>query len=412
MAIRKFSVLKTSEIAEAPFRSLQEIEEYLQTQVKEKLDELDALLRQYQLQFSRSEVKANGFSFKINKDPGKQPKRGKFNVDQIDKVVIPDPKKLRQQFELVDEYTDMVESLETTYNMATLKWAKARGSQDTIKKIKDMHRQAKMKVDKALQFLERVAMKHEPAAFKILVEQTMELVQKELAFSDSDSKLYVTENKEGHLTFTHYVCLVGLVDDTGSAYPEFYLVFTCILRPSEDKKKVQPVYYVTVMHEFVPPTRIDLLGREVDGPQRAAAMLHMQLELENVSNSIGTLPHNIDPSKITKDKFSVGNLISEIKVTPNQFRFEFLTSVGEAKARAAGATIYQELKASFLTHLKSVKMKGRMAEEGNRFVAVFSITDLPKGDKVSTTDLDFLQNYFGLSDVKLRRIVQILNKDD
>jgi hypothetical protein len=410
MAIRKFSLLKTSEIAEAPFRSLQEVEDYLNQQVKKTLDELDSLLRQYQLQFSRIETKS-ALEFRINRtgDPKKSGGGGKFSIDKIDKIVVPNLKALRQQFDVVDNISDQVESLEALFNNVSVQFRGTRGLDATLKNIKSMHRAAQAKMDKALTFLGKVGSKYEPTPFRELVNATMQLVAPNLDFKDGSSLLYAHENREGFMTFTHYVKLRGLRDSEDGVYPQFFLVFTCILKHSDQKTKVMPHYYVTVMHEFSAPGKFGL-GRQVDSPQKAATALSLMLELENVGNAIGTLPHNLDPNKVTPSKFSVGSKVAKITVDTSSFAFELLASIKEDEAKKIATTIYTELK-GMLAHIKRAQLKAKVVKEGGRYTIRYTLTNLAPSDKVSTQDVDWLKEHFGLEDDKLRRVVQIINHD-
>jgi hypothetical protein len=414
MAIRKFSLLTTSEIAESPFRSLQEVDDYLNQKVKEKLDELDQLLRQYQLQFSRTEVKSSEDVYIINRDGGdSQKKKGsgsKFKIEKISKIVVPKMDVLAQNFAVIDEIADQVERLDTLYNTMSLNFRGVRGANDTLKNIKAMQRQFEVKMEKALKFLQSIGSKYEPAQFSELVEKTMFLVSEELDYQKYDQYLYAHTTKEGDLQFTHYVELKGLVNDEGEIYPKFFLVFTCKLVKSDEKNKVLPHFYVTVLREFATPGRFSL-GRQVDSPQRAMAALGLMLDLENVGNGLGTLPHNVDPNKVSKEKFSMGSKIASVKVLPDAFEFTLLKGVKQADLQDTIKSLWMEVKA-VVAKIPKARLKVKLGKDAEGRVTVrIALTNLAPSDKISTNDVDFLKDHFGLDDEKLRRVIKVINED-
>jgi hypothetical protein len=428
MAIRKFSLLTTSEIAESPFRSLQEVDDYLDQKVKEKLNELDALLRQYQLQFSRTEVRSSEELFIINRNGGDDKKKkpgSKFRIEKVDKVVVPKMDVLAQNFAVIEEIADQVERLDTLYNTMALNFRGVRGANDTLKNIKSMQKQFQAKMNKALNFLQTIGQKYEPAQFKELVEKTMVIVSEELDYQKYNQYLYAHTTKDGDLQFTHYVELQGLVNDEGEIYPQFYLVFTCKLVKSDEKNKVLPHFYVTVLREFATPGRFPL-GREIDSPQRAMTVLGMMLDLENVGSGIGTLPHNLDPDKVSKDKLAMSSKVATFKVVPDGFEFTLLKGVTQKEAPEIFQSLWQDCK-TMVSKLKpgknegdepklvmpsKARLKAKTGKDAEgRFTLRIWLTNLAQSDKISTQDLDFLQEHFGLDDAKLRRVVKVINED-
>jgi hypothetical protein len=409
MAIRKLNLLATSEIAEAPFRSLQEIDDYLDEQVKKKLDELDALIRQYQLQFSRNEVKS-ALEFKIGRGANRTDQTTKeFKVERLTKVVIPKLDTLRQNFKVVDELSDQVDAMETLYNKTMLDCGGMRGLADVLKKIKAMQKSAEVKMDKALVFLRTVGEKYSPTPFKELVQATMTTVAAGLNFKSFDQFIYGYETKDQNMAFTYYVQLKGLTDEQGEIYPSFFLVFTCVLKQSEERAKVTPNYYVTVMHEFATPGKY-MLGKQVGSASQAATALGVLLDLENISSAIGTLPHNLDPKKVSKNKFSPASKIEKLEVSPDAFTFTMVPAVKQDEFNKIMVILYKEMK-SMWSHIKKARIRVKPSMEGVKHVVRFTLTTPAGTGKVSVQDVDFLKEHFDMSDDKIRKVVQILNND-
>lgn len=413
MAIRKFSLMTVSELAESPFRSLQEVDDYLDQKVKEKLDELDQLLRQYQLQFSRSEVRSSEELFIINRNSGgKEVKKAgsKFKIEKIDKIVVPKMDMLAKNFAVIEDIADQVERLDTLYNTMAMNFRGVRGANETLANIKKMQKAFQVKMDKALAFLQGIGQKYEPSQFKELVDKTMTIVSEELDYQKYNQYLYAHTTKDGDLQFTHYVELLGLVNDEGEVYPRFYLVFTCKLIKSDERNKVLPHFYVTVLREFATPGKFGI-GREVDGPQRAMASLGLMLDLENVGSGIGTIPHNLDPNKVSKDKFAMGSKVAQFKVVPDGFEFTLLKGVSEKDAKNVFNSLWQDCR-TLLGKVPKARLKAKPGKDNeDRITLRIWLTNLAPSDKISTHDVDFLQDRFGLDDAKLRRVVKVINED-
>lgn len=409
MAIRKFRLMATSEIAEATFRSLQEIDDYLKTNVKKRLDELDGLIRQYQLQFSRTEVKsAAEFVFEVTKDKGKLKKTGGGSF-KVDKFTVPKMDTLRQNFSVVDELTDEIDALKALYNKTKIDFQGMRGLNETLAGIKSMQQNAETKMNKALAFLKTVGDKYAPTGFLKFIVEVMSTVAKELTFKSAEQTVYAYESADGALCFTNYIKLTRLTSEDGDIYPEFWIVFSCELRPlTADKKSLGATFYVNVLHEFTSPAKAR--GREVDTVQKAVTTLGAMFSLENVGTGLGTVPHGLDPSKWSKDKFSMKERIHKFSLDDTSMLFEFVEDVDEAEATQHVQRLYLEVKGAF-GHIKKARIKVRPEKVGKRRAVRFTLTNLAAVDKVSTTDIDFLKEYLGLDDNKLRQVIRVLNKD-
>jgi hypothetical protein len=421
MAIKPFtrtlsSMSNKPELADGPFRSLQDVQTYLDS-IKTNINDLDSLLKQYQLQFSRAQEKttsvASPLEFVVNPDAVKQPRRGggkTISLDKIDKIVIPKMDTLRKNFSLADEISDQVDQLDKLYNSVAVNFRGVRGSNDTLKSIKGLQRNAESKLDKALKFLSDIGERHTPSHFKDLIQATIAYVSPELEFKNHKTYMYGYETKEGDLAFAVYIELLGLTDDEGNIYPKFYIVFNCILKPSSDRSLVEPVYYLTVMHDFATPGKYGL-GKKISSPSDASTALGMMLEMESISTAIGTQPHNLDPSKVNKGRFAMGSRVSKINVDPSAITFELLKGVKGSEASEIAKSLYVDMK-GLLAHIKNARIKVKVSTEDSRYVIKFTLTNLAKDNQVSVNDLDFLKETFGLDDTRLRKVTQIINSED
>jgi len=415
------SPARNTEIADSPFRSLQDVQTHLDS-LKTHIEDLDSLLKQYQLQFSKAQkfdapkakTLAAELEFNINKDQPRsktrQTRRGQtITLDSIDKVVIPKLDVLRKNFSIADELSEQADDLDKLYNSVAVNFRGIRGSNDMLKNVKALQKSVEMKLDKALKFLSSIGEQHTPKNFRDFIEATIARIAPELDFKTHHTYMYGYETKDQDLAFAVYLELIGLTDDEGNVYPKFYIVFNCVLRPSSDKTQVDPVYYMTVMHDFATPGKYGL-GKKVTTPDEAANVLGMMLELENINTAIGTQPHNLNPDRVNKGKFKAGNRVAKIQVDPNALTFELLKSVKASEANEIAKSLYVDVKA-MMSHIKGAHIKVKVEKVGTGFSIKFTLTSLAGKGQVSVNDIDFLKETFGLDDTKLRKVVKIINDE-
>jgi hypothetical protein len=405
MAIRR--VLSISEVAEAPFRSLVDVDEYL-AQLQQRIRDLDALERHYEQQFARvvqaghlfhHQVRAAEFIFKINRDVKKEedPISPKFYGNKFDKISIPDITKLTQNFALVNEQTDILDALKTLYNTTLIKFKGVKGQTQTLLNVKMMHKDAATKRNRALEFLASVGDKYAPDKFKKLVKATMDYIQTGIEYKSSQSYLYCHTNKEKQLQFTYYVHLSGLKTDDGIE-PSFFLIFTCILVPLSTKEVI-PKLYVNILKEFEPPSKFPL-GKHVIDFKSAALAIGTMMTMEHLTNSIGTLPHNIDIESVKKAHFSMRRKIANISGDDHSIQFEWLESVKEANVLELTKTLANEVK-TLATKTGSSRMTPKIFQEQGRWITRFTWAN---NDKPELHALDFLKDDFKLSDNQMQQI--------
>jgi hypothetical protein len=408
MPIKK--LMCRSEIADSPFRSLQEVENYLKT-IKQKMDEAEALLRKYQSQFSHTE-RAASLTFEITRDPTALKRKKDGLAPKIDKIVIPSLDKLRANFGIVDELAEQVENMETLYSSVLVSFKGSRGQQETLKSIKAMKSAAEAKLKRALEFLGTIGDKYAPTDFKKLVADAIDGISEGLTFRSHRLSYYANEETDGTLVFTAYLELIDLAEQNDGEYPSFYVVFTCRLSVDpEDKKSLTVKYLATVMHHFQAPGKF-FAGKPVTNAADAVTKISTMLALENIATTIGSIPHNLNPDKITKDRFRVKDKIARINVEPNSLTFAFLKSVKEKEARVMSNSLYVEVQ-QILHHIKGARVKVRFGpgtgEDAGRMTVRFTLTNPAQDTQVSTDDIDFLKNQFKLDDSRLRQVVKIIN---
>lgn len=408
--------MSISDLADgSKFRSLPEVEKYLDS-VLEKVSSLDNLLKQYQLQFARVSGRSelSTVEFVINPDSGPSGKGTgkKLKLDQSVDIKVPRMDLLQKNFAVVEELAEQVNGLTSLYNSVTVNFRNIRGSSGTLDSIKKLKNVVQQKLDKALKFLQDVGTKHIPLPFQEFVNAACAIITPSLQFKDSDFFVYAFQNKEEHLAFSVYVELRGLVTtDTSDFYPKFYIVFTATLVPRDEK--VYPQYQVTVLHDFAAPGTFNP-GRSVEDPVTATRVVGTLLDLENVSTSIGVVPHNVDP-KLKPSKFTVGKFIRTLAVDPDSLEFVLIPGLSTQKVNEVAQTLYTEVKA--IIEVKNAKIKVKIFKDAMRvgktrqenYVVRFTLSNIARDDQINVVDLDFLKEQFNLDDDKLRQVVRVIN---
>ena len=411
MAVKR--LMGCTEIADATqYRSLTDVERHLHF-IKEQLNDADALLRTYRMQFARVERAAIETAIKFTIGPagtsldGKKG-AGKIVTNQIDKVVIPKMDAMRSNFEVVTQLSDKVQELETMYAAVEINFRGVRGQPDTLKAIKTMKAGAEAKLDLALAFLKDIGDKYAPTSFKAMAKQVADKLNEDLDFDKAKIAVYATEMATGELSFTMYIELKNLRDENGETFAKFYIVLTCVLSPSPtEKNKLSVETYVTVMHDFVAPGKFDA-GKRVTTDKEALAEIGHLLSLENISTAIGTLPHNLQ--NIDKKFLRTGaDRVKDVEVDPSSFTFWFFKVVKEGEARTLMNALYSQVKA-MLSHIRGAQVKMRVVEKDGQYGAKYSLINLARENQISVQDLDWLKQSFKLNDQKLHEVVKIINK--
>lgn len=406
------AIQSLSDVAEHNFRSLEEIERYLDS-LKLSVNEYDALLDQYQKQFARDESTSAPIEFKINVKKGEltplKRREGQHIVIQKYKNVrIPKIDRLRKNFGIVDDLYEKLDVLRNLESTVSLHFDKKTGAGKTLQGIRTLKKQVEQKVKVALNFLEKIGSKYEPSPFKDFIQKVADKLSDEIQFEDYSNYVYVHENAQGNLQFTHYLKLDGVKDEEDKQFPELYVVFTNLLTKVTGSKSVSSSYYVNVLYEFQTPGKFEI-GTAVDSVKGALLVIGSVLELElNFSSQLGVLPLNLDDKKITKEAFSAKKFISSVSIDERSIEFTFVKDVKtSSQAEEIASRLYLEVKA-LLSHIRA-KMKVRVNKELGRYKAIFTLSNLAGPGQVSVDDVKPLMERLGVDEEKMKRIVRIIN---
>lgn len=417
-------LLSSTEIADSRFRSLAEVEQYLDF-VKAKIDDEDRLLRHLEIRFSRKTETAAPITFTVQRDGGPNPGRSsgvkspEIDSMKLDKVVVPDLNDLRQNFAIAHEIQEQIDNLDVLESNLSVNFRDVRGVNDTISSVKKMRAGLQTKLDRALKFLNNIGTKYAPEPFKEVVQDICSQLNDELTYSDFNVFGYATQAKPqpgketGPLVFTTYVQLKNLEEDDGHQYAEFYIVFTNHLLPDPTSKgHMVSRFFVTVMPSFAVPGRFSP-GRRFKTAKEGLSEIGHLLSLENISNAIGTVPHNISKEKFDKNNFRSSDLVSDIEVDHDSITFVFKKNVNVDQVKSAGNQLFVDVKNMFKSQIGSAQLKFRLLRDvsGRQYKLRFTLATPAKPHQVDIHNLDWLKSEFKLSDDKLRRVVNILNSD-
>lgn len=434
MAIKR--VMRMSEIAQAPFRSLQDVQRLLDT-IKSAADDEDNLLRQYERQFAKlekQELLAATKTFVITPDGGNAPtinyekfkRSDQIHVQKVDKFNIPNMDGLKNNFAIVDELTEKIDQLNVMYGTVAINFKGQRGQDVMLRNITSMRVSLEQKLKKAKDFLEAVGRKYLPTKFKELVEETSSLLAEHLTYSKALTEVYVTagEKKGDPFLFTFYIKLINLLDpEEDEQIPELYIVFSSKLVPSsiidDDTPTLDMSYYVTMMRSFETPGHFNP-GKQVRNSNEAMRELSHLLSIELGIADIGALPFNLDLKTEDKTKLKAGKMISEIEAAPDAMTFWLQKNLNQTDLDKVIRDLFVDLTAMLktakiknpsLTYKKVVKDEDPKNRK-KRYGVTFRMAMPAQHDQVDVQMRDFLKDHFKLDDTKIRRVVQIINGRD
>lgn len=398
------------------FRYAEDFLRYLD-ELGREVDDIGELVKQRQRQLASliskaSEVRASLVFDVSPSDPADQRKtirRLKTRIDpDIQKVEVPNIKKLQSQYNLAEELHEKYKTVESMETQLGLQFSDRRGETytATINALAAMKAKIADHLKTCLQFLNDVADKHVPKQFKKYVEAVTALVDEYVIFKDSSSFMYASVTPEGDLVFTAYLVLLDAINDEGEIAPHLYLSIQWVVSDT-------PSIRVDLNHEYDVPNKLLGSGELVGSVGEAAKAISDMLEIENFSSALGVVPLalqlKVDPARLSSEMFSYRDLIEKVTVDEQTIAFKLRPQADSPEmVKAVSYQIYKELKELLKT--KSVRLTMKYSKKDGSDVIVFNIVQTAKGGELNTYDLEFLRDKFGLSSQALKRIANIINQ--
>jgi len=406
------------------FRRLEDVQRFLEVMHKEINTSGKLVIHQQQLLAKlamptpklRAMLSA-AVEFDITPSAGKSSMKDfKKKIDPaLQKVVIPNLTKLKDQYGLLEDLYQKHTTLDSVATQVAMQFPDRRGElyDKTIGAINELKSKVEGQLRTVFDFLANIAQKHVPEAFQEYVTALATRISDHVYFEDSQRFLYVSVKegdlkadpsvgkigKEQCIVFTEYIMLTDSVSDDGKIAPQLYVVVQWI---------VGGAVYIYVEHEFTPPNQLSE-GMEVATVAEASAAVAHLLEIEGFASYLGTVPLSlqlrITPDQLKPSMFEGRNYIDKIIVDQDKMSFIFkhhLTSP-ETKKRIA-VLIFPQVKAMLRT--KSAKLRVSITKDA----LVFYIANVAEEGQVSIHDLAFLKDRFGLSDVAVDSIGRVINK--
>lgn len=402
---------KTSAANELPrFRYLDDAVRYVDS-IAGDLDELEALIKTQRKMLASVMLKGKkaqaAVEFEITAPSGKgAPKSNlKFKIDpSLTKVEVPDIKKLKTQYNLLEDLYDKHRALEMAEAQVAAQFPKE-GRGEAYDEFVKGTRQLKAKVAKMMSetfaFLNQVAAAHVPKEFTKYQRAVQLEIEKHVPFKRNDHYLYVSVDDDGNIVFTDYIMLIDAVNEAGEIAPHLYISVQWVVGG--------PVR-VQVNHEFESPSRLQREGGEQVGTVAEAvrAISHL-LELEDFATSLGTVPLStmlkMEPGQIDLAQFEYGNFIDKVKVDEDKITFTLRPDAKEMYDQVS-YQLFEELK-TMVRNSRTARWRMDVSKKPKEISFVLK-SAAQEGD-VSIHDADWMRSKFHLNDSQLRKVVHLLN---
>jgi hypothetical protein len=396
------------------FRYIEDVSRYLD-QMSQEIDELDGVIKIQQkslayLRRPRDNVKASivnaaTFEFDVSPDAGAKRSHLKRKIDpELTKVVVPNIKKLQEQYGLSEDLYEKHRTLEAIETQLAMQFPDKRGPayEEAIGSLRKLKAKVADRLKDVLGFLNQVAAEHVPRTFKKYMDAIVKEVQEHVLFESNQVFLYVSTTPEGELAFTSYLMLQNATNDEGQVTPHLYISVQWVVGQS---------IHVQINHEYELPNQLMKdPGTEVGSVGEAVKAIAHLLDIEDFATALGTVPLatqlKMDPSKISEGMFTYRSFIDKVSVDADKLVFHLRKGTTEEQIDELKYPLYQEVKELFKNGRNT---KVRMRINGTKEIE-FSIINVAKQGEVNYGDAEFLKDKFGLNDSQLRKVVTILNQ--
>lgn len=427
MSIRVLSILSADDLDIArlqnkEFRSAEEMEQALGLLRKRATSislQLNSLFRLFEGAATRTITIGPGGSVKRDGKVVENPKDGdsveyrdfKKEGSRIQKVVVPNMKKLKDSFGLLQQNADQLELLESWETQVRVNFKDAKGK-DLLKAI-EKDKKARLEItEKALKFLQELGKKTQPQPFKGIINKVAEEVLESLngRYEDSEQFLYsgaiTDEDSHDVIWFTRYLQLKGLVNDEGFEHPTFYIVFTCKI-----KGETMTMYVNTLTDQKLPGRfRPGLPFHDVASGIRQVDSL---MNRENFRGVLDALPIPVDLQAVSPGKFSVAPFIRDTEIKDNHLFVNFNGKVSRKNLIGIVGTLNYELRGLLMLNL-GFDISHRTWLAGRTYSVEFTILRKPtkdlKEDVLDTGKLRRLKDSMGWDDAELNKFIRFVYK--
>lgn len=406
--IRRLSTLATSKITEVAnynFRTLQEIEKFLDTISKNANEQIKQLK-----ELEKTFVSAGTITVKLN---GKSSGYKKGQVSKDKPVFKADVKKLQKSYDIVDSLHDKVEALDNMINTLTLSFKGEKGVPEILRKTKEARKNIQSTLDKAYKFLSKTATENEPSKFKKAVNYALDDVLANFAdnFEKYTQQVYVVPyfiRGEQNILFSRYVEIKNFQNSEGIIYPKLYIVYSCVMDGDAELS-----FYVNAFRDFQPPSRAPL-GEKFTNREEAKIATYVELAPFDFITHIERTAMPATQAEIDKvDWTAKAEWIKSVTIKDDVLDFRFTSKVKEKDKQEAINKLFIDVATFFRNRIKA-KIVQRPYKMGKQHGVDFILT-MPdsQADKrqirADSAAIRFLESHFNLTDKQAAELIKQIN---
>lgn len=397
------------------FRYMQDAQRFIKN-MNDEVDEQTQLMKQHKkmLGASLAAVRVIAADTEIDLTPssGKEQRsilrKLKHNVDpSLDKVVVPNLKKLQSQYNMAEDFYDKLKGIEQAETQIQMVFDTRKGPEydALMRQFAVLKAKVQAALKDCLQFLSDIAQKHVPPGFQKYIDLVVEQINEHVIFRDSSTFMYVSIDPKGNLVFTAYIMLQDVANDEGDVAPHLYVSIQWVLGKENEVR-------VDLNHEYEVPNKLLGQGEPVGSVGEAAKAINDLLEMENYSSTLGVVPlaiqMNVDPTTIRVSQFHYGDVIQKLVVGEQSMSFVMRPEIKEANAiTEIAAQIYKELKS--LMKRGRVRLTMKTEKVGAQTKLTFNIVKIAEGGEFAQYEMEFLRDKFDLNNTQIRKIANIIN---
>ncbi len=342
----------------------------------------------------------------------------KKTIDKnLDRVVVPQIGKLKNQYGLAQDLYQKYQTLESVEAQLDMQFPDARDLERAKAGITKLKGEIQRQLSEVLGFLNEVAHAHVPKSFQDYVDAITKEVEEHVHFEDSKTFLYVNVSDAGSLVFTSYIMLINALNEDGEAAPALYIAIQWVQGNFKEGEEASVKIYLD--HEFDLPAKLIKRsdGHDVDSVGDAVKTLADMLEVENFSSSLGVIPLSLqlkmDPNELTKDKFSFRDYIQKVGIDPEthtlRFTFRKVAGVDQKSVGQMALKLFSEVK-EVIRKSRGTKIRMKPGKAAGQYYIDFIVTSVGQGADLNAYDLEFLRERFNLNDTQVRKIGRIFSQ--
>lgn len=414
--LKSIGHLNSKVLAERAYRNAKEVERDV-AEIADSVADALALLDQF-----HKTVTSATSRFVIDSDDAikNSPKAKPLSPSDIKKLGT----QLNKNFVVTQALYDAKRSLETLEARVRASYKDMGPSAaDAVKAIADLRKAIYAGLDKAFTFLNKEALRSQPAEFSTLSKKLLTIASRAIAYKEAKSFAYmfVADPNSGDLAYANYLELTDVIDDKGTKYKNLYIISSCSIGSQlTDGTMLFKGFYLDLQFEFSPPSS-DLFVQAIE-PGKIATVTSALSDLLHVAhfqNSLKRVPINllVNPSAIKPGLMDGKNYIDRIEMNDEQQQIDFIlkpTVTDQKITHDLVQQLYMDVKGLITAtraKLRVSQTKRNDPDSGAPIQVISFFLIKPDNSPAATPDdLEFLKSRFSLSDAAVERALEIINK--